>query len=100
MKKLLLFAAVAGLGLVSAAPPSKDGPDNGPREARRHYPPCSQTVTDRCLQVGGHWRHHWGHHHHHRHDRHYAAHGGGHMRAPAAAQHRMARHVRRAGERG
>jgi hypothetical protein len=50
MKKLLLFAAVAGLGLVSASPPPK-GPDNGPREMRRHYPPCSRTVTDRCIQL-------------------------------------------------
>jgi hypothetical protein len=50
MKKLLLFAAVAGLGLVSASPPGK-GPDNGEREARRHYPPCSRTVTDRCIQL-------------------------------------------------
>ena len=50
MKKLLLFAAVAGLGLVSASPPGK-GPDNGPRDARRHYPPCSRTVTDRCIQL-------------------------------------------------
>ena len=50
MKKLLLFAAVAGLGLVSASPPPK-GPDNGPRETRRHYPPCSRTVTDRCIQL-------------------------------------------------
>src|SRR4051794_2731796 len=50
MKKLLLFAAVAGLGLVSASPPDK-GPDNGQREARRHYPPCSRTVTDRCIQL-------------------------------------------------
>lgn len=92
MKKLLLFAAVAGLGLVSASPPPKDGPDNGPRAAR-HYPPCSRTLTDRCQQMGGHHRH-W-------HEQHYAARGGGHMlRAPAAAQHRLARHVRRAGERG
>ena len=50
MKKLLLFAAVAGLGLVSASPPSK-GPDNGAREAPRHYPPCSRTVRDRCIQL-------------------------------------------------
>jgi hypothetical protein len=48
MKKLLLFAAVAGLGLVSASPPK--GPDTGEREARR-YPPCSRTVTDRCIQL-------------------------------------------------
>ena len=50
MKKLLLFAAVAGLGLVSASPPGK-GPEYGAREARRHYPPCSRTVTDRCIQL-------------------------------------------------
>jgi hypothetical protein len=50
MKKLLLFAAVAGLGLVSASPPGK-GPDYGPREMRRHYPPCSRTITDRCIQL-------------------------------------------------
>ncbi len=92
MKKLLLFAAVAGLGLVSASPPDK-GPDNGPRETRRHYPPCSRTVTDRCIQLGG--------HHGRAHARHYAARGGGHgMHAPAAAHHRLAHRVRRAGERG
>ena len=56
MKKLLLFAAVAGLGLVSASPPPK-GPDNGPREARHHYPPCSRTVTDRCIQLYERGRH-------------------------------------------
>lgn len=50
MKKLLLFAAVAGFGLVSASPPPK-GPDNGPPDARGHYPPCSRTVTDRCIQL-------------------------------------------------
>jgi hypothetical protein len=91
MKKLLLFAAVAGLGLVSASPPDK-GPDNGPRETR-HYPPCSRTVTDRCMQMG---RHHW-----RGHEWHYAARGGGHgMRAPAAASRQLAHRVRRAGERG
>ena len=50
MKKLLLFAAVAGLGLVSASPPVK-GPGNGADEAGRHYPPCSRSVTDRCIQL-------------------------------------------------
>src|SRR5205085_5645049 len=49
MKKLLLFAAVAGLGLVSASPPGK-GPESGPRDAR-HYPPCSRAVTDSCIQL-------------------------------------------------
>jgi len=50
MKKLLLFAAVAGLGLVSASPPPK-GPEVGPGAMRHHYPPCSRTVTDRCIQL-------------------------------------------------
>jgi hypothetical protein len=50
MKKLLLFAAVAGLGLVSASPPGK-GPEAGPREARHAYPPCSRAVTDSCIQL-------------------------------------------------
>jgi hypothetical protein len=50
MRKLLLFAAVAGLGLVSASPPGK-GPETGAREAPHHYPPCSRTVRDRCIQL-------------------------------------------------
>ena len=50
MKKQLLLAAVAGLTLVSAHPPQADrGPQ--PREARSGYPPCSRTVTDRCIQL-------------------------------------------------
>lgn len=49
MKKLILFAAVAGLGLVSASPPDSDY--DGPREARSGYPPCSRTVRDRCIQL-------------------------------------------------
>jgi hypothetical protein len=47
MKKLFLFAAVAGLGLTSASP---DYPHRA-REARSGYPPCSRTVTDRCIQL-------------------------------------------------
>lgn len=47
MKKLILFAAVAGLGLTSASPDYH----GGPREARGGYPPCSRTVTDRCIQL-------------------------------------------------
>ena len=47
MKKLFLFAAVAGLGLTSASPDY----DDGPREARSGYPPCSRTVRDRCIQL-------------------------------------------------
>jgi hypothetical protein len=92
MKKLLLFAAIAGLGLVSASPPP-DKPDDALREARRHYPPCTRTVTDRCTQLGR--------QHGRDHVRHYAARGGGHgARAPAAANRQLARRVRRAGERG
>jgi hypothetical protein len=49
MKKLILFAAVAGLGLISASPPDRDYA--GPREARSGYPPCSRTVTDHCIQL-------------------------------------------------
>lgn len=94
MKKLLLFAAVAGLTLVSASPPDK-GPEPGHREARteaRHdYPPCTRHRQDRCNQLRGHQR-----------------------RAHAQARHRdhapvaraarssraVAQRVRRAGERG
>ncbi len=47
MKKLVLFAAVAGLGLVSASPPEGDHRV----EARDHYPPCSARVTDECIQL-------------------------------------------------
>jgi hypothetical protein len=97
MKKLLLFAAVAGLGLVSASPPGK-GPDNGPREARRDYPPCSRTVTDSCIQLserGHHARTHVAARHHA--SRQGYAHA---VRAPAAANRRLAHRVRRAGERG
>lgn len=47
MKKLFLFAAVAGLGLTSASP---DYPSDA-REARSGYPPCSRTVRDRCIQL-------------------------------------------------
>lgn len=48
MKKLVLFAGVAWLGLVSAGPPDDY---EGPREARGGYPPCSARVTDRCIQL-------------------------------------------------
>jgi len=47
MKKLVLFAAVAGLGLVSASPP----PPAVSAQAAATYPPCSRTVTDRCIQL-------------------------------------------------
>jgi hypothetical protein len=96
MKKLLLFAAVAGLGLVSASPPDK--PDNGPPGAR-HYPPCSRTVRDSCIQLNE-GRHHRAREHvaaRHQAARRGAAHA---MRAPAAANRQVTRRVRRAGERG
>ena len=50
MRKLILFAAIAGLGLVSASPPEGDHGDPAPRERRTGYPPCSRTVTDSCIQ--------------------------------------------------
>lgn len=46
MKKLILFATVAGLGLTSASP---DYP-SGPTETWGDYPPCSRTVRDSCTQ--------------------------------------------------
>jgi hypothetical protein len=52
MKKLALFTAVAGLTLVGAAPPSQwSHGANGDEGAGRGYPPCSRTVTDRCIQL-------------------------------------------------
>jgi hypothetical protein len=49
MKKLFLFAAVAGLGLVSAHPPASEMSPQAD-EARAGYPPCSARVTDECDQ--------------------------------------------------
>lgn len=50
MKKQLLFSAFAGLTLVSAAPPGDPIPWEDD-ESLRGYPPCSETVTDRCIQT-------------------------------------------------
>ena len=50
MKRLCIFAAVAGLGLVSAAPPPSTS-GQGATTAWSEYPPCSRTVTDRCIQL-------------------------------------------------
>ena len=52
MKKLPVFTAIAGLTLVSAAPPPhwSRGAD-GDEWAGSGYPPCSATVTDRCIQL-------------------------------------------------
>ncbi len=50
MKKLHLFAAAAGLTLVGAAPPPSSW-DAGEGTASGGYPPCSRTVTDRCIQL-------------------------------------------------
>lgn len=49
MRSLLVFAAVTGLALVSAAPPQHAG--SGESRAMGGYPPCSRTVTDRCIQL-------------------------------------------------
>lgn len=52
MKKLALFTVVAGLTLVGAAPPSSwSRTGGGDESAGNGYPPCSRTVTDRCIQL-------------------------------------------------
>ena len=50
MKKYLPLLAVAGFTLVSAAPSSDPIPWED-AESLRSYPPCSATVTDRCIQT-------------------------------------------------
>ena len=49
MKKYLPLLAVAGFTLVSASPPSDPIPWED-ADSLRSYPPCSATVTDRCIQ--------------------------------------------------
>ena len=49
MKIQLLLVSMAGLALVSASPPSDPIPWED-EESLRSYPPCSRTVTDRCIQ--------------------------------------------------
>jgi hypothetical protein len=47
MKKILLCAAaVSGLTLIGASPPAYGDP-----EEAGAYPPCSSSVTDRCIQL-------------------------------------------------
>jgi hypothetical protein len=105
MKRLFLFAAVAGLTLVSAHPPQDRG--RGPDHDENAYPPCSRTVRDSCIQRnerGMRRHHHRGHHDG------AMAHRGGHASyvrmasrcAVRCASHRRvaAARVRRAGERG
>jgi hypothetical protein len=56
MMKPLLLAPIAFVGLASASPPPMMG--GGPPEADG-YPPCSATITDRCVQTyERHRRHH------------------------------------------
>lgn len=111
MKKLFLFAAVAGLTLVSAHPPQDRG--RGPDHDENAYPPCSRTVRDSCIQLNERGvRGHRDAAHHRRHDGYgeATAHRGGHasharMASRCAVRcvgHRrvMAARVRRAGERG
>jgi hypothetical protein len=50
MMKLSIFAAVAGLALVSASPP-EGGKGASSESASAVYPPCSRTVKDRCIQL-------------------------------------------------
>lgn len=111
MKRLFLFAAIAGLTLVSAHPPQDRG--RGPDHDENAYPPCSRTVRDSCIQLNerGVRRHRHAAHHRRGHDGHDGAmaHRGhaSHARmasrcAVRCAGHRrvMAARVRRAGERG
>ena len=52
MKKLAMFTAVAGLTLVSAAPPSHWSRGAGGDDwAGLGNPHCSRTITDRCIQL-------------------------------------------------
>ncbi len=52
MKKLFVFTAVAGLTLVSAAPPSHWRSTAAERQwSGNGYPPCTRTRTDRCIQL-------------------------------------------------
>ncbi len=48
MKRICLFAALAGATLVSASPPAGHRDAAG---AAGGYPACSRTVTDRCIQL-------------------------------------------------
>ncbi len=50
MKIQVLLVAIGGLALVSASPPSDPIPWED-EESLRGYPPCSRTVTDRCIQT-------------------------------------------------
>ncbi len=50
MKKQLLLVALGGFALVSASPASDPIPWED-EESLRGYPPCSSTVTDRCIQT-------------------------------------------------
>ena len=49
MKKIALPGSVCGLLLVAAAPPSNW--NGASAESSGGYPPCSATVTDRCIQL-------------------------------------------------
>ena len=49
MKKSVLL--VIGIGLVGAAPPATQSFGWSAPEAKGGYPPCSKTVTDRCIQL-------------------------------------------------
>lgn len=50
MKIQLLLVALGGFALVSASPASDPIPWED-EESLRGYPPCSRTVTDRCIQT-------------------------------------------------
>ena len=97
MKRLFLFAAVAGFTLVSAHPPQDRGRD--PDHDENAYPPCSRTVRDSCIQLHERGVRRHRHAAYHRGHDGATAHRGGHASHVRLASRRAAR-VRRAGERG
>ncbi len=51
MKKIMMITTLAGLTLVAAAPPSHWRSGSDREWTGNGYPPCSRTVTDRCIQL-------------------------------------------------
>lgn len=51
MKKIMMIGVLAGLTLVAAAPPSHWRTGSDREWTGSGYPPCSRTVTDRCIQL-------------------------------------------------
>lgn len=51
MKTRLVVAAAGGLALLGAAPPPAGPAPVAPPVSKSGYPPCTGTVTDRCIQL-------------------------------------------------